>query len=363
MFAGGAGAPRALLPLCDAAVPPPEAARNLAAFHLRRGAAGEALAVMQRAPGPAAPQDLALIGAAHALLARSSGNGGGGGASGDGSAEAAEHARAAREALQAAGSAPAECDTVPGRQAMASALMLEGQWADALVYLESIRDYCRGDAAFHWNYGLCLAKGAGGDRPADAAAELAAAAGSGAGVGGALRDAWRARCLVAAGRAAEAAELALRRADGDAGSDDVAEEGAAAAGTSVADVLEGIAARAYATGQFLAAARALGALEAVLRAGGGIARGGGQGAAAAAAAARLRRCAEGRVGACLGAFQAVLAGAAPTSDLAEVAALLAAVAAAGDGGDGDGDESAAAVAARGLEAVQRWADDGGVDLE
>ena len=48
-------------------------------------------------------------------------------------------------------------DTVPGRQCMASALILKKEFDKANVYLESVQDYLTGDDIFNWNYGLSLA--------------------------------------------------------------------------------------------------------------------------------------------------------------------------------------------------------------
>lgn len=48
-------------------------------------------------------------------------------------------------------------DTVPGRQCMASALILKKEFDKANVFLESVQDYLTGDDIFNWNYGLSLA--------------------------------------------------------------------------------------------------------------------------------------------------------------------------------------------------------------
>lgn len=47
-----------------------------------------------------------------------------------------------------------ECDTIPGRQCMASCLYLGKQFEDALVYLKSIKAYFSADDDFNWNYGI-----------------------------------------------------------------------------------------------------------------------------------------------------------------------------------------------------------------
>ena len=49
---------------------------------------------------------------------------------------AAELLRTAQHFYQLVGSSASECDTIPGRQCMASAHFLMGQFEDVLVYLE-----------------------------------------------------------------------------------------------------------------------------------------------------------------------------------------------------------------------------------
>ena len=46
------------------------------------------------------------------------------------------------------GSSASECDTIPGRQAMASYSILMGQFDDALIYLSSIQTYFADDDTF-----------------------------------------------------------------------------------------------------------------------------------------------------------------------------------------------------------------------
>lgn len=50
------------------------------------------------------------------------------------------------------GGSATECDTIPGRQAMASAFFLYGQFEEVLVYLNSIRSYFVNDDTFNFNY-------------------------------------------------------------------------------------------------------------------------------------------------------------------------------------------------------------------
>ena len=61
------------------------------------------------------------------------------------------------ELFNAVGASASECDTIPGRQCMASKLFLHGAFADVNVYFNSIKQYMFSDDAFHWNYGISLA--------------------------------------------------------------------------------------------------------------------------------------------------------------------------------------------------------------
>ena len=58
----------------------------------------------------------------------------------------------ARNWFQEVGSAAAECDTIPGRQCMASAFFLRREMSDVLLYLSSIASYFFDDDAFAMNY-------------------------------------------------------------------------------------------------------------------------------------------------------------------------------------------------------------------
>uniref|UniRef100_A0A915M9R1 Intraflagellar transport protein 56 n=1 Tax=Meloidogyne javanica TaxID=6303 RepID=A0A915M9R1_MELJA len=51
------------------------------------------------------------------------------------------------------GESPAECDTIIGRQSMASAHFLRKQFDEVLVYLDSIRTFFSNDEIFNFNYG------------------------------------------------------------------------------------------------------------------------------------------------------------------------------------------------------------------
>ena len=50
-------------------------------------------------------------------------------------------------------SSPAECDTIQGRQCMASYFFLVRQFEEVVLYLSSIKSYFYNDDTFNFNYG------------------------------------------------------------------------------------------------------------------------------------------------------------------------------------------------------------------
>lgn len=153
-----------------------------------------------------------------------------------------EHLKQAHQYLQLVGSSKSECDTIPGRQCMASAYFLAGQFEDVLVYLKSIKQYHQQDDDYHWNMGIALAASGHYD---EAEEELLTV----------KREAyqrepvfllWVARCLIANGKAKAAWEIYAQQDQG---------------GGEAFGLLQLIAHDSYARGAFLYAARAFDALE------------------------------------------------------------------------------------------------------
>merc|ERR1711916_148390 len=68
-----------------------------------------------------------------------------------------EHIKMAQQFFQLVGASASECDTIPGRQCMASCFFLLKQFDDVLVYLKSIQTYFLTDDVFNFNYGQALA--------------------------------------------------------------------------------------------------------------------------------------------------------------------------------------------------------------
>ncbi|CAG10786.1 unnamed protein product, partial [Tetraodon nigroviridis] len=159
VFRGGEGALQVLPPLIDVI---PEARLNLVIYYLRQGAqpsagalaeAGlhqqsllrltsaddvqEAYSLIQDVV-PVTPQEYILLGVVNAALGQDIGS--------------REHLKTAQQFFQLVGGSASECDTIPGRQCMASCFFLLRQFEDVLIYLNSIKSYFYNDDAFNFNY-------------------------------------------------------------------------------------------------------------------------------------------------------------------------------------------------------------------
>uniref|UniRef100_A0A0A1X1Y2 Tetratricopeptide repeat protein 26 n=1 Tax=Zeugodacus cucurbitae TaxID=28588 RepID=A0A0A1X1Y2_ZEUCU len=115
----------------------PEARLNLAIYHLKNGNVQEAHALIKELQ-PTVPHEYILKGVVHAALGQQIGS--------------KEHIKTAQQNLHLVGSSATECDTIPGRQSMASAFFLYSQFEEVLVYMNSIRSYFVNDDTFNYNY-------------------------------------------------------------------------------------------------------------------------------------------------------------------------------------------------------------------
>jgi intraflagellar transport protein 56 len=140
VFRGGEGALQVLPPLAGV---PPEARLNLVVHHLRDGEPYEAFALIKDLE-PMTPQDYILKGVVHATMGQIQGDDG-------------EHLKLAQQCFQIVGASASECDTIPGRQSMASCFFLLRQFEDVLVYLKSVAEFSKEDDDFHWNFGIANA--------------------------------------------------------------------------------------------------------------------------------------------------------------------------------------------------------------
>ena len=142
----------------------PEAKMNLAIYYLKNQRNIEAFRLLEDM-SPSTPQEYVLKGIVHARL--------GLGQTGENltpqkdnsrrqqkevKTTKREHLRLAQQYFQLVGASASECDTIPGRQCMASCFYLLKQFEDVNTYLSSIKAYLYNDDDFNYNYGVSLAK-------------------------------------------------------------------------------------------------------------------------------------------------------------------------------------------------------------
>jgi intraflagellar transport protein 56 len=142
VFRNGENALQVLPPLLDVI---PEARMNIVIFYLRTDEVLEAYNLTKDLE-PSVPREYILKGVVFAALGQKTGS--------------REHVKLAQQLFQLVGASPSECDTIPGRQSMASCFFLLRQFEDVLVYLKSIKAYFTSDDDFHWNYGIACASSA-----------------------------------------------------------------------------------------------------------------------------------------------------------------------------------------------------------
>ncbi|KAL4443862.1 hypothetical protein ABPG75_011599 [Micractinium tetrahymenae] len=267
VFGDGQGGLQVLPPLVGVVE---EARLNLVLLYCKRGDPARALGLL-RGMEPGTALEFICQAVACALHGQAAGSG--------------EHIQRARESFLAVGSSPTELDTVPGRQCMASALLLGSQPQEALPYLESVAEVCEGDDALSWNLGL--ARGAAGQW--EAAAQALQAVQRRDWLEDSLYQSWLVRCLVRCGQP-EAAWQVYLQAQAHAG-----------AAPAVAALLGLLGSELFQAGAFLWAARAFHALEHVQRQQ-ALLHGGALAASAPAAAAAAAAAWEGKRAASMAAF-------------------------------------------------------------
>ncbi|KAL2609885.1 hypothetical protein R1flu_028458 [Riccia fluitans] len=143
VFRNGEGALQVFPPVVDIL---PEARLNLAIYYLKSNQAEEAYEMI-KSMEPSTPQEYILKAVTLAMYGQETG-----------SAELLKHAH---QLFQLVGTSASECDTIPGRQCMASCFFLLKQFDDAIIYLKSIKSYSVNSDEFNWNYGI--AKAANGE--------------------------------------------------------------------------------------------------------------------------------------------------------------------------------------------------------
>lgn len=134
VFKAGESALQVLPPLIDVI---PEARLNLVIYYLKQDDVNEAYNLIKDLE-PTTPQEYILKGVVNAALGQESGS--------------REHLKIAQQYFQLVGGSASECDTIPGRQCMASCFFILKQFEDVLIYLNSIKSYFYNDDTFNFNY-------------------------------------------------------------------------------------------------------------------------------------------------------------------------------------------------------------------
>ncbi|GBP75196.1 Intraflagellar transport protein 56 [Eumeta japonica] len=134
VFRNGEGALKILPELVDVV---PEARLNLAGYKLRNREALAARALLEPLQ-PTSPLHYILRAVVAVQIYNETGD--------------EEQLKLAQQSFQVVGSSASECDTIPGRQCMASSYFLAAQFEEVLVYLNSIKSFFVNDDTFNFNY-------------------------------------------------------------------------------------------------------------------------------------------------------------------------------------------------------------------
>lgn len=121
VFNSGVGALKTLTGLVGVL---PEARLNLTIHHLKQSSTLKAYELIKDLE-PTSPSEYLLKATVFAVLGQEHGS--------------KEYLKVAQSLFQVLGSSSSECDTIPGRQAMASCFVLMGQLEDSLIYFDSIK--------------------------------------------------------------------------------------------------------------------------------------------------------------------------------------------------------------------------------
>jgi len=140
VFKHGEGAQQVLPALLDII---PEAMINLAVYYLKNDEIKEAYELVKDKE-PQTPAEYSIKGTVYAMYGQRKND--------------KEFLRQAQQYFQVVGASSTECDTIPGRQAMASCFFLLKQFNDVLIYLNSIKMYFKDNDDFNYNnYGQAKA--------------------------------------------------------------------------------------------------------------------------------------------------------------------------------------------------------------
>ena len=120
----------------------PEARQNLIIYYLRSGLVNQAFNLIKDMQ-PLTTKDYILKAVVHCFMGQNGEPGN-------------ENLKKAQTFFQSIGASTTECDTIEGRQCMASCFRLTGAYNDEIIYLDSIEQYMKDDDDFNWNYGVAL---------------------------------------------------------------------------------------------------------------------------------------------------------------------------------------------------------------
>ncbi len=115
---------------------------NLIIYHLRRDDIESAYDLVKDVD-PSTPQEYVLKAVVNAVLGQEQGS--------------RDHLKLAQQHFQLVGGSASECDTISGRQCMASCFFLLHQFDDVIIYLTSIQSYFYNDDTFNFNFGQAKA--------------------------------------------------------------------------------------------------------------------------------------------------------------------------------------------------------------
>ena len=173
----------------------PEARLNLVIFHMHNNEVQEAYELMKEIE-PTSPQEYILKGVTNLALGQQM--------------DSREHLKVAQQYFQLLGASASECDTIPGRQCMASCFFILRQFDDVLIYLSSIEAYFPNDPTFQYNYAIARAAAGKYKEAEPALVALQASASAEELSRDYIFQMWLARCFVMNGKARQAWEIYLR---------------------------------------------------------------------------------------------------------------------------------------------------------
>lgn len=143
VFRNGEDALQVLPPMLDVGIK--EARLNLVIYFLRHEQLNDAYNLMKDLE-PQTPQEYILKAVTFAYIGQQ--------------VDSQDHLKICRDYFLSVGSSDSECDTIPGRQCMASYYFLMRDFANVLIYLRSIKMYFPRDDIFQYLYGIaCAATG------------------------------------------------------------------------------------------------------------------------------------------------------------------------------------------------------------